>query len=230
MLISAFVMGLLSSFHCIGMCGAIAFSLPTQYATPGKKVAGILLYNGGRILTYSLLGMLLGIAGRQLHLAGFQQWFSIIAGLFILLVLVQSFFKMPILHLSGFGRVQRGVQHLIGIFLHQRSAGSMFFLGMANGLLPCGLIYLALTGAIAAGSVWGAAGFMAAFGMGTFPALFLLGYFGFLIRLSARNTMRKMVPYFVGIVAVLLILRGMGLNIPYVSPFIGGGDEVVPCR
>ena len=224
-------MGLLSSFHCVGMCGAIAFSLPTQQLSPAKKTGGILLYNTGRIVTYTLLGILFGIAGRQIYVGGFQQWFSIIAGTLILAILIQSLFRSPVFHLPGFKRANLFVQKLIGAFLLKPTLGGMFMLGMANGLLPCGLIYLAITGALAAGSVMGAATFMAAFGLGTLPAMFFLSYFGFMVKLSTRIAIKKAVPYFVGMVGILLILRGMGLNIPYVSPLIGGHTaSVIPCH
>lgn len=231
LIISAFLMGLLSSVHCVGMCGAIAFSLPTHNLVGSKKLIGISLYNIGRVLTYTLLGVLFGLVGRQLVVSGFQQWFSIIAGVFILLVLLQSMVRTPILHLPGFGIVNKWIQQLISRFLLQSSLYSKLLLGMANGLLPCGLIYLALTGAVAAGTVQGAALFMTFFGLGTIPAMFLFSYFGFILKMSARNVMRKVVPYFVGLAALLLIVRGMGLNIPYVSPVMAGPNgATIPCH
>src|SRR3954464_3314247 len=105
-------------------------------------------------------------------------------------------------------------------FIQKPSFPGIFTLGMANGLLPCGLVYLAITGAVAAGSITGAATFMIAFGIGTFPALFLLSYFGFLISITTRNTIKKTIPYVVALMGVLLIIRGMGLDIPYLSPGI----------
>src|SRR5438105_7290228 len=91
--ISAFALGAISSFHCVGMCGAIAFSIPTQHLSSVKKVIGILLYNFGRITTHSVLGLLFGLLGRQISLAGFQQWFSIIAGVIILMIVIQSLLR-----------------------------------------------------------------------------------------------------------------------------------------
>ncbi|MDB5245632.1 MAG: sulfite exporter TauE/SafE family protein [Segetibacter sp.] len=216
--ITAFSLGLLSSFHCVGMCGAIAFSLPTQSLSPAKKIAGILLYNTGRILTYAFFGMLFGIAGRQIYVGGLQQWFSIIAGASILVIVIQSYVGSPVFHLPGFKQVNLFVQKLIGRFLLKPSFASIFLLGMANGLLPCGLVYLAITGALAAGTITGATTFMAAFGVGTFPAMFLLSYFGFLISITTRNAIKKAVPFVVALMGVLLIVRGMGLGIPYLSP------------
>jgi len=229
--LSAFSLGLLSSFHCVGMCGAIAFSLPTQHLAPVKKLAGILLYNSGRIFAYAVLGMLFGVVGRTIYLGGFQQWFSIIAGIAILLIVIQSALRSPVFHLPGFNRMNLFIQHLIGRFLQKPSFTSMFLLGMANGLLPCGLVYLAITGALAAGTVSGAAGFMVYFGLGTFPAMFLLSYFGFLISVSTRNTIKKAVPFVVALMGVLLIVRGMGLGIPYLSPGLSNNtDNIILCH
>jgi uncharacterized protein len=230
LIISAFSLGLLSSFHCVGMCGAIAFSLPTQHLAGPKKIAGILLYNGGRIFMYSLIGILFGLVGRQIRIAGFQQWFSIIAGVIILLIVIQTATRKTIVHLPGFKGFNAFTQKLLVRWMKGTTVQSMFLLGMANGLLPCGLVYLAVTGSLAAGTIGGAAGFMAAFGLGTFPALFLLSYFGFMINISTRNAMRKAVPYVITCMAVLLILRGMNLNIPYVSPYFAAQSQVSECH
>lgn len=228
--ISALALGLLSSFHCVGMCGAIAFSLPTRHLAGFKKLAGILLYNAGRTATYAFLGLVFGIVGRQIHLAGFQQIFSIVAGLTILAVVVQSYIGRPVLHLPGFGRIQLSIQTLIGRFLGSPKLGEIFLLGAANGLLPCGLVYLAITGALATGTIGGAAGFMAAFGLGTIPALFLLSYFGFLINLPVRNFMKKAVPYVVALMGILLVLRGLDLGIPMVSPSFSAQQNSASCH
>ncbi len=228
--ISAFTLGLLSSFHCVGMCGAIAFSLPTQHLNGLKKAAGILLYNAGRISTYTVLGVLFGLLGRQIYLAGFQQWFSIIAGIVILMIVIQGASGRPVFHLPGYNKMHTWVQNAIARFLTSPSIASMYLLGIANGLLPCGLVYLSITGALAAGTLGGAAGFMASFGLGTFPAMFLLSYFGYIINLFTRNTIRKAVPYVVALMAILLILRGMNLNIPFVSPYFAGAKESINCH
>ncbi|WP_165958159.1 sulfite exporter TauE/SafE family protein [Segetibacter sp. 3557_3] len=230
-ILSAFALGLLSSFHCVGMCGAIAFSLPTQHLNNRGKVAGILLYNGGRIITYSSLGVIFGAVGRTIYLGGFQQWFSIIAGVLILLILVQSMLPTPVLHLPGFKKMNLFVQHLIGGFLRNPTFGGMLLLGMANGLLPCGLVYLALTGAVSTGSISDASAFMAAFGLGTMPAMFLLSYFGFLISIATRNTIKKAVPFAIALMGILLIARGLGLGIPWLSPaFTNHAAEIIDCH
>jgi sulfite exporter TauE/SafE len=225
--ISALALGAISSFHCVGMCGAIAFSIPTQGLSSVKKVTGILLYNFGRITTYSILGLLFGLVGRQISLAGFQQWFSIVAGIIILMIVIQSFLKKPVFHLPGYNKMYAFISQLISKFIGKPSLGSIYLLGVANGLLPCGLVYMAITGALAAGSVSGATAFMAAYGLGTLPAMFLLSYFGFLISISARNTIRRAVPFVVATMGVLLILRGMNLGIDYISPVMAGAEKSI---
>lgn len=229
-MISAFALGLLSSFHCMGMCGAIAFSLPTQHLPVVQKTTGILLYNAGRISSYALFGLLFGLLGRQLYLAGFQQWFSIAAGIIILLSVVYVLFSLR-LQLSTFRFVNNWVQNLMSRFLKKPGVGYMFLLGTANGLLPCGLVYFAITGALATGSIGNAVLFMMLFGAGTFPAMFLVSFFGYRLKVSWRVMIKKAMPFMMAVMGMLLILRGMGLGIPYVSPFVPGvPKEAVVCH
>jgi len=232
LIIPAFALGLFSSFHCIGMCGAIAFSLPVQHLDNSKKIIGIVLYNLGRIATYSVIGFLFGLLGRQIYIAGLQQSFSVITGVVIILAVLQYIFKRPLTHLPGFNQVQILIQDLIGRLLHSGNVSELFLLGMANGLLPCGLVYFAVTGAVATGSILSAVLFMALFGLGTTPAMFLFAYFGVSIHISVRNKLKKAVPYFLTIMGLLLILRGLGLGIPYISPVLPGATStgVITCH
>jgi sulfite exporter TauE/SafE len=217
--ISALGLGLVSSFHCVGMCGAIAFSLPVQGMSPVKKTTGILLYNAGRITMYSVFGLLFGLLGRQIYVAGFQQWFSIAAGILIILVVLNLLFPFH-LRLPALSKNHRLVQTVMSRFLKSPRLSNMYFIGIANGMLPCGLVYFAITGALVTGTVGIAVLFMAAFGLGTLPAMFMVSYFGYMLKLSVRQTVKKAVPFFMAIMGMLLILRGMGLGIPYVSPFV----------
>jgi hypothetical protein len=220
LIITGFLLGAVSSFHCVGMCGPIALSLPVQYLQQNQKVPGILLYNAGRISLYALLGLLFGYMGRLVYLGGFQQVFSIILGSIILLVLFQSFFKWKIFPESWLQKPTKWVQQVMGSFLKKPKLSSLFLIGTANGLLPCGMVYFAITGAMAAGTVTGGVAFMAAFGLGTFPAMFTLSFFGSVLSLHSRNLMKKAIPFVVFTMGVLLILRGLNLNIPYISPLI----------
>jgi sulfite exporter TauE/SafE len=212
------------------MCGPIALSLPVYYLPTHQKLVGILLYHSGRIMLYALLGSLFGFVGRQFYLAGLQQYFSIMLGCLILLILLQSTFGKRALHLKFMDRFQQKIQTIIARYIQKKQLYGMLILGMANGLLPCGMVYLAFTGAMAAGNVGGAVIFMAFFGIGTFPAMFLLTYFGSFISLKVRNNMKKAIPFFVATMALLLILRGLNLNIPMVSPLLhNSAAGVVDC-
>lgn len=230
LIISGFALGMVSSFHCVGMCGPIALSLPVYYLPPHKKLTGILLYHSGRILIYALLGLLFGFVGRQFYVAGLQQYFSIALGAIILLILFQSSFGKRIIHIQFFDRFQASLQNIIAHNIQKKQLYGMLILGMANGLLPCGMVYLAITGAMAAGNLSGGVTFMAFFGLGTFPAMFLLTYFGSFISLSVRNHMKKAIPFFVATMGILLILRGLNLNIPMISPAMhNSAAQVVDC-
>lgn len=228
--ISGFLLGAISSFHCVGMCGPLALSLPmAHYSTP-KKILGILLYNLGRVFTYAALGVFFGFVGRQIFIAGYQQVFSIVVGALILFFFVMAVLRKRVRGLEFIDRFYRNVQLLVSRFLRVNSLSGLFLTGLANGLLPCGMVYLAITGAAAAGNVWLGAGFMAAFGLGTMPALIILSFAGFIISIKARSFIRKLTPYAFLLMGVLLILRGLNLGIPYLSPSFAATSAAIQCH
>ena len=229
--ISGFTLGLISSFHCIGMCGAFAFALPTNHLSFAKKISGILLYNAGRVTTYSLLGLIFGLAGRQIYLGGFQQKLSILIGVIILIVVLQSFFNKTVFHIKFIDQFNGRIQQTISSFIKKTKFYDFFAIGLANGLLPCGMVYFAITGALVAGSISGGVMFMAFFGLGTMPLMISISYFGLVVNLSIRNNIKKAMPFFMCAMAVLLILRGMNLGIPFISPFFENTSaRVVSCH
>ena len=215
--ISALLLGLASSLHCIGMCGPLMMSIPVQHLPPGKKIWGILLYQIGRIGTYMLLGIVAGLIGWRIGVAGWQQIFSVIMGILILFLLFSQFLFAKSHRWNWFN--QR-VTRLISWAMRQHSFSGMFLMGAANGLLPCGMVYIAISAAMATATIINATLFMFFFGMGTLPALFSLAFWGTRLSWQTRQSMRKLVPYIVGITAILLIIRGLNLNIPYLSPVI----------
>jgi uncharacterized protein len=219
MIWAGFLFGLLGSFHCVGMCGPIAMALPFSGSSGLRYYAGRLLYNGGRIITYASLGALAGAFGKSLHMAGLQQTVSIVSGLLILALLVlPAALKGKASGLLGTDKAINWVRRKLGFFFKQNTLGSLFMVGMLNGLLPCGFVYIALAGAISAPGIGGAVIYMALFGLGTFPLMFLVSLSGKLVSLKLRKAFNKTVPY-VGIcLAVLFIMRGLNLGIPYLSP------------
>ncbi len=230
-LISGLFLGLVSSVHCAGMCGPIALALPIQLLPKQQKTFGILLYNIGRVFTYSLLGLAAGIAGRFLLVGSFQQWFSIVFGISILVILTVSFIFGKSMHVTPLNKAYNRLQLFIGKKLRQQGLPALFILGMANGLLPCGMVYLAVTGALTTATLQSGMLYMLLYGLGTLPAMFAITFFGFKLSLSVRNKFKKIAPVFMAVVAVLLILRGLNLNIPYISPYFyyGSGSDAINC-
>ncbi len=217
--ITPLTIGLVGSFHCIGMCGPIAVALPLKEHKWGLKIAGGLIYNLGRSLTYAIMGLLFGLLGRGIQLAGFQQWASILLGIIMIgSVLFPYFFKHKLnltSLVSGYaGRLINNLRHLFS----NKSFPSLFLIGLLNGLLPCGLVYVAIAGAINTNQVVGGAIFMAIFGLGTIPLMLAVSLTGNAISSGLKSKMRKIVPYFIVLLGVLFILRGLSLGIPYVSP------------
>ncbi|MDP2336163.1 MAG: sulfite exporter TauE/SafE family protein [Bacteroidota bacterium] len=217
--ITPLTIGLIGSFHCIGMCGPIVVALPLKKHNLTSKIAGAILYNSGRVLTYSILGILFGLLGRGIHLAGFQQLISVLLGAaMIMSVLFPFFFRKRITISSLFtGFASRLILRLKKLFT-DRSYFSLLMIGLLNGLLPCGLVYVAIAGAINSGTVFSGAIFMMFFGLGTVPLLMLATLASDAISHRIRLKMQKVVPYFIFMLGVLFILRGMSLGIPYISP------------
>ena len=219
MIWAGFLFGLLGSFHCVGMCGPIAMALPFGGSSGWRYYTGRLLYNGGRIITYTALGALAGAFGKSLQMAGLQQTVSIVSGILILLLLVlPNALKGRAASVLGTDKLMAWVRQKLGHYFQQNSLGSLFMVGLLNGLLPCGFVYIALAGAISTPGIEGAMVYMLLFGLGTFPLMFVVSLSGRLISLKLRSTFNRTVPYVGMALAVIFIMRGLNLGIPYLSP------------
>ena len=213
--IAGLVLGLLGSMHCIGMCGPIALSLPVHRHNGFVKLILILSYNTGRIITYTVFGVIAGLAGETLLLATSGRVLSITAGILVIfsvIMILPAGRKLPVL--PAFRNLSGALADILG----GRKKQGLFMIGLLNGLLPCGLVYMALTAAVAQGSIVEGAVVMAAFGVGTLPVMMAVPFAGSLISLRFRRAARRTVPYFVALTGILLVLRGLGLGIPYISP------------
>jgi sulfite exporter TauE/SafE len=215
---SAFVIGLVGSFHCIGMCGAIAFALPRGDAR-WKFLGGRILYNLGRVATYTILGLFFGFVGQAVSLAGFQQGLSIMVGILMLIIVVlPRTFTQKLLSAQwiapSIARLKSGIGRLFG----KGSMPSLFAIGLLNGLLPCGFVYVGIGGSLTTNSILGGAAYMALFGLGTLPTMLAASLATNFISLNLRNTVRRFLPVGMALLAVMFILRGMALGIPYLSP------------
>lgn len=217
--LSALSLGLLGSFHCIGMCGPIALAIPLNTKSWLTRAVGALIYNIARAITYAIMGLVFGLLGRGIAMGGFQQWISIIMGsIMILSVISPQIFKNRFKSKNNLFSLVGRIKSSLGKLFAKRSFSALFFIGLLNGLLPCGLVYFALAGALATGSAYNGALFMFAFGLGTLPMLFAVSILGNLITLELRKKITRLIPYTIVFVGVLFILRGLTLGIPYLSP------------
>lgn len=217
---TALLLGLLGGLHCAGMCGPLMLALPAVGGSPGRFVAGRLVYQSGRVLTYVLMGVAAGWMGRTLALAGVQQVVTIGLGLLMWGGLLVSPRLLELPWLMGW---VGGLQRRMGGLLRKRSLVALGSLGALNGLLPCGLVYIAFAGATTMSGGWEGAGYMLMFGLGTVPTLLGISLSGRLVTPSLRARLRWVVPCSIGVVGGLLILRGLSLGIPYLSPDLSGG-------
>ena len=219
MLWTALVLGLAGSFHCIGMCGPIAFVIPVDRSFKSKLFFQIFLYNFGRLITYSFIGLLFGFIGKGLYLAGFQQRLSVLMGiLMIALVLIPVSLFNKFNFSKPLYKIISKVKSKLRIYLNKKSNKALFLIGFFNGFLPCGLVYMALMGSISTGNAFQGALYMALFGLGTIPMMTAAIVLGNFVNLSLRKKIQNIIPAFVVIIGLLFILRGLGLGIPYISP------------
>lgn len=219
MLFSALIFGLLGSFHCIGMCGPIAFMLPVDRNNRPRRISQIFLYHFGRLLTYSIIGLIFGFLGKSFYLFGIQQYLSIAIGIIMIVIVLIPYktfnkynFSKPLY------KVISKVKSALGKELKKKTSDTFLTIGFLNGFLPCGLVYMALFGALATGNAWQGSLYMFLFGLGTIPLMTTAIYFGNFLTGKVRSYITKAIPVIVVIMGMLFILRGLGLGIPYVSP------------
>jgi len=216
---TAFIFGLLGSLHCLGMCGPIAFMLPVDRQSALRRNLQIGTYHVGRLFSYGLLGALFGLLGKGFSLFGLQQGLSIGVGVLMIIVAV-----VPEAQLRKFkitNPIYKGlawVKQQLGGMFKKKSWDAFLTIGFLNGLLPCGLVYIALFAAMTMGTTSEGAYYMVFFGLGTVPLMTSAVYLGNYLTSALRKRIRAWIPIVVGLMGFLFVLRGLGLGIPYVSP------------
>lgn len=219
LILSALTLGFFTGFHCVGMCGPIALSLGLSKKQQVNFYLQNTTYQFGRIFTYALLGAILGIVGQTFEMVGIQKYLSISVGILMILLAVFTFGSPNFAaNLPFFNQFLLKVKMKLGKLLRKADYSSRFLTGLLNGLLPCGMVYAALTASLATGGIWQGATFMALFGLGTFPFMFAAVLFGNLLTSSVRAKFLKLVPVLMFILGTLFVLRGLELGIPYISP------------
>jgi len=219
MLYTAIIFGLISSLHCIGMCGPIAMMLPVDHKNSSKKAFQILIYHMGRLTSYGVLGLAFGLLGRGFYMAGIQQQLSIAVGIGMIVlavvpekILANYNFSKPVY------RLITRIKSSLGAQFKRKTPDAFFTIGLFNGLLPCGLVYAALFGAIAMQNVTLGIAYMILYGLGTIPMMSAVVYVSSLLSMPFRNQLQRAVPIVTVVIGLLFVLRGMGLDIAYISP------------
>ncbi|RAI86050.1 sulfite exporter TauE/SafE family protein [Algoriphagus yeomjeoni] len=233
MLWTAFILGFLGSFHCVGMCGPIALAVGGS----GSKsfFYNKILYNLGRSVTYAILGLIIGSIGFSLSMAGVQQGFSIAMGVLILIMALSYKKADQFLTIPALSGIVIWVKRQLNRFLKAGGPFAFFGTGLANGLLPCGMVYMALVAALAFQSPLLGATYMFFFGIGTIPLLLVLMFSGSLIPVGARQKFQKAIPYLGVLIGLLFIFRGLGIGMffsPDLHVFDYGSQqvEITMCR
>ena len=231
-MLEVFILGLVGSLHCAGMCGPIAFSLPRGKGQMTFLI-GRILYNSGRIVTYSILGGLVAMIGVGARFFQVQQALSIALGLILLIWGVRELGLIkPLPQIKAIDRLQAGIRSGFTTVLGKGGPLSLFQVGLINGILPCGFVYMGLFYAVlSANPVQGMIS-MALFGLGTFPVMFVLSLSSSMLTQRLRSRINGLIPYTILLMGALFVVRGLALGIPYLSPaltFDEYGKAIMTC-
>ncbi len=226
--IAAFITGLFGSMHCAGMCGPLAIAFNMRGGTNSFMHA--VAYNASRIFAYAMLGFIFGLIGFGFSLAGWQQIITICAGAVILIfVFGKKYLAGEKNGNSVFQKMINSIRARIQKQFSKHTMQASFALGFLNGLLPCGLVYIALAGAVVSGNIYDGTFYMVLFGLGTFPLMFFFAVSGNYLSVKKRLLLRKALPAFSVVIACLLIIRGLNLGIPYLSPQFEAAQQAAVC-
>ncbi|MAD96156.1 MAG: hypothetical protein CMB99_02405 [Flavobacteriaceae bacterium] len=218
MLLTALLFGLVGSLHCVGMCGPIALMLPVERKNKTKQFFQVSSYHLGRIFTYAIIGLLFGTLGKTFNLLGFQQYISIISGVLMIAIILFP----RIVHQFGVSqkltKLIFTIKNKLGSELKKKDNNTFFTLGFLNGFLPCGLVYMAVLGALASSHFLEGSLYMVLFGLGTVPLMTAITYAPNLNLFGKTLNFKKVIPVLVVFMGVLFVVRGLGLGIPFLSP------------
>lgn len=220
-LYAALMLGALGSFHCIGMCGPLMLAIPSSASSRFKFIIERILYNVSRAVCYAVLGFIFGFIGNKVILVEAQQYISLILGIILLIgVAIPLSVAAKLNSFSPLQKFYRIIQDKFGSLLHKKGIVVLMMMGFLNGLLPCGLTYTALVGAAVVADAYQSALFMFVFGLGTIPALVAVSIVGKVASLKFKTILSKALPVISVSLAIILILRGLNLGIPLISPKI----------
>lgn len=215
----AFFMGLFGSIHCAVMCGPLLLAIQGSQELTWKIALNKLFYQVGRILTYGIFGIVLGLVGKIASIQGWQMGLSLFTGIILLIIGLVQLFKIKN---EGFIKLQmrfvQPIAKIMGRWLYR--PGGSFFAGVLNGILPCGMLYMAAAAAMNTSSNLTSFYFMIMFGLGTLPLLLVFSFLGNFIRTYFKMNFSKWLPFLYILMGIWFLLRGANLDIPYLSPLL----------
>jgi sulfite exporter TauE/SafE len=228
MLLTALTMGLAGSLHCAGMCSPLAIAIGQANAAGFRKRA---LYNLGRILTYGLLGIGAGMIGYVLPLARLQDPLSVILGIILLTMACSGVtgLRIPFLN-NAVSRFTGMLRMMFAKFIQRKNAGAMLLLGSLNGLLPCGLTFLALSFSLTLGTPAEGFAFMFTFGIGTLPVMLGLVSLSGLLTKTLYGNARWVSTGLMIVSGMLLIARVFLVHLPDAHQLQPDPVDIVICR
>ena len=220
----AFLIGFGGSVHCIGMCGPIVLAIPVKNLGFNTVLINRLVYNLGRITTYGTMGLIIGVVGLGVQMVGIQKYVSIVVGAGLILYILFSAKRLPVVsRIKVFDRILLKFKLLFSRKLSLSGRSNNFFIGMLNGLLPCGLVYVALVNSLLVTSPWEGFVFMSVFGLGTLPALFILPFTTRFFNFRPLARLKKIVPFLIFGLGVFLVIRGINFD----DPFFTSQSEII---
>ena len=208
---TAFTLGLLGSFHCAAMCGPLAIAIPKHSKNHYLNIFEGLLYNFGRVSTYTLFGVISGIIGFQLDIHGLQNMLSYIVGGTIVLTSTLYIIKHSIRthqRIKTPAFIERGIQ----VLFRSEKSYSKYMLGVLNGLLPCGFVYVAIAGSLVSGSIVHSLSYIFYFGLGTIPIMMTMFLAPTVLSLDLRRKMNTLIPVFSLVIGLFIISRALPVH------------------
>lgn len=227
LIVSAFILGIGGSLHCLGMCGPLVMALPFGTSKPENTAFNLSLYLVSKALMYGVLGLAVGTLGLGMRLITGQLVLSVAAGIFVLLVTLLPWIGRKVNLPYEFDRMIRA-------WFQKRLANpkwySFVLYGIFNALLPCVMILVAFGASAATGHPLSGFLFMLVFGLGTVPALLMAYLSGRLITRRFRLNLQWTSRAISVLLGVVLVVRGMNIHIPHSSiPLLNHISKIISC-
>ncbi len=212
---TAFTIGLFGSLHCVGMCGPIALSLPYQDETKLRTLINVLTYNFGRTFSYTIIGIIPGIFGLGVFVSGYQSSLAIILGILMILIALFSInIEQQILKIKGYKKFNNWLREQFARQFKKGNRSTLLSIGLLNGFLPCGMVYVGVAGAITQGHILDSMLYMMFFGLGTMPLMILMSFSGHWVSGNFRKQLFKMVPFVIFFFGFFFLWRGLEVELP----------------